>query len=106
MNALHHDARLFASLGDPNRLAMFSLLCKHGGTLHVEGLRTMLAEEHDCILAQPTISHHLRQLYQTGLIDYTQHGIYTYYFVCPEVLRRLHYMLATLHPLDRKDTHP
>jgi ArsR family transcriptional regulator, arsenate/arsenite/antimonite-responsive transcriptional repressor len=40
-------------------------------------------------LTAPTISHHLKVLKQAGLIDSERRGTWVYYWINPDVLRRL-----------------
>jgi ArsR family transcriptional regulator len=48
-------------------------------------------------LRQPTVSHHLRVLYQAGLVDRRQDGSFVYYSVREDAMNHL----ATLLAVDR-----
>ena len=67
-------AAIFKALGDPTRVKLVSLIA--------------VSEEHEaCIcelvkavgLAQSTVSHHMRQLADTGLVQREQRGKWAYY---------------------------
>ena len=67
------EAALFKALGDPHRLAILSTLSQ--------------AEEEVCVcdftdalpLNQPTVSHHLRILRESGLVTCDRRGTWVYY---------------------------
>jgi len=40
-------------------------------------------------LAQPTVSHHLKKLVQAGLLDREQRGVWAYYAINADAVRRL-----------------
>jgi ArsR family transcriptional regulator len=40
-------------------------------------------------LAQPTVSHHLKVLYEAGLLDKERRGTWIYYCILPEKLAML-----------------
>jgi ArsR family transcriptional regulator len=40
-------------------------------------------------LSQPTISHHLKVLYEAGLVDRDKRGVWVYYRVRPQALASL-----------------
>jgi ArsR family transcriptional regulator len=46
-------------------------------------------------LSQPTVSHHLRLLYDAGLLAREKRGTWVYYRVVPERLETLRTVLAT-----------
>lgn len=71
-------ATVFKALGDPVRLRLLSLIASHDGEVCVCELTPAFA------LSQPTISHHLKQLRQAGLIDGERRGTWVYYRLCPE----------------------
>ena len=66
-DAIDHDAvktmgGLLAALGDPIRLGIVELLSRHDRLCVCEIVEAFPVE-------QPTISHHLRLLRETGLVD-------------------------------------
>jgi ArsR family transcriptional regulator len=79
-------ARAFAALADPVRLRLFSLIA---------------AQPEVCACAlvgplgrsQPTVSHHLRVLYEAGLVDRERRGTWVWYRAVPF---RLSQLAATL----------
>lgn len=71
-------ARLFTVLSSTVRLQLLELLLRCDGTMCVAEIVVCFHRE------QPTISHHLKELVNAGLINYRKHDLYAYYFVCPE----------------------
>jgi ArsR family transcriptional regulator len=70
----HQLARLFKAMGDPTRVKLLSLIAAAGADGAcvcdlVEPVR----------LSQPTVSHHLRQLADAGLVTREQRGKWAYY---------------------------
>lgn len=88
-----HDATrlaaVFAALGDPVRLRLFSLIAAAG-------------DEDTCACAlvkpigrsQPTVSHHLKVLREAGLITSTKRGTWVWYRVDPQRLEELQSILS------------
>jgi ArsR family transcriptional regulator len=67
-------APLLRALADPVRLRLMSLVASHpGGEACVCDLNSAFD------LSQPTISHHLKVLYDAGLLDRNKRGIWVYY---------------------------
>src|SRR3954471_12656105 len=82
-------AAVFKALGDPVRLRLLSLIASHaGGEVCVCELTPRFH------LTGPTISHHLKVLRQSGLIDCERRGTWVYYWIEPAVLARLAGLLA------------
>ena len=85
-------ARMFKALGDPVRLQLLSRVASHaGGEACVCDLSVGLD------LTQPTISHHLKVLRETGLLQCERRGTWVYYWVVPSALAQLS---AVLGPTD------
>jgi ArsR family transcriptional regulator len=85
-------ARMFKALGDPVRLQLLSRVASHaGGEACVCDLSVGLD------LTQPTISHHLKVLRETGLLQCERRGTWVYYWVVPSALAQLS---AVLGPPD------
>ncbi|WP_234320045.1 ArsR/SmtB family transcription factor [Streptomyces sp. SBT349] len=83
-------AKVFKALGDPVRLRLLSMIASRaGGEVCVCELTPAFE------LSQPTISHHLKQLRQAGLIDCERRGTWVYYWALPAALERLAAVLAT-----------
>ena len=75
---------MLKALADPARLRLLSLVASHeGGEACVCDLNDAFA------LSQPTISHHLKVLHETGLLDRSKRGTWVYYRVRPEALASL-----------------
>lgn len=74
-------ARTFKALGDPTRVRLLSLIAASQG-------------EEACIcdltgpvgLSQPTVSHHMKQLVDAGLVTRQQRGRWAFYAVVPDAL--------------------
>src|SRR5215471_10461456 len=77
-------APLLKALADPVRLRLMSLIASHPGG---EACVCDLTGAFD--LSQPTISHHLKVLHETGLIDRDKRGVWAYYRVRTEALASL-----------------
>jgi ArsR family transcriptional regulator len=82
-------ARMFKALGDPVRLQLLSRVASHaGGEACVCDLSVGLD------LTQPTISHHLKVLRETGLLECERRGTWVYYWVVPSALAQLSAVLG------------
>jgi ArsR family transcriptional regulator len=75
-------AKAFAALGDPVRLRILALITEHG-EMCVCDLVEPLGR------TQPTVSHHLRLLFESGLVERERRGSWTWYRVVSERLHRL-----------------
>ena len=82
-------ARMFKALGDPVRLQLLSRVASHaGGEACVCDLSVGLD------LSQPTISHHLKVLRETGLLRCERRGTWVYYWVVASALAQLSAVLG------------
>jgi len=89
---------MFKALGDPVRLRLLSLVASHLGG---EACVCDISGSFD--LSQPTISHHLKVLRQSGLLDCERRGTWVYYRVIPATLQQLSATLEIsdpAHPVD------
>ncbi|MFI5065009.1 MAG: metalloregulator ArsR/SmtB family transcription factor [Streptosporangiales bacterium] len=77
-------APLLKALADPVRLRLMSLVASHPGG---EACVCDLAGAFE--LSQPTISHHLKVLYESGLLDREKRGVWVYYRARTEALASL-----------------
>src|SRR3954449_1952947 len=77
-------APLLRSLADPVRLRLLSLVASHADG---EACQCDLNDAFD--LSQPTISHHLKVLHESGLLERTKRGVWAYYRVAPRALTDL-----------------
>ena len=69
-------APLVKALADPVRLRLLSLIASHAGQ---EACVCDLNDAFD--LSQPTISHHLKLLHGSGLLEREKRGVWVYYRV-------------------------
>lgn len=77
-------AAAFRVIADPTRLRLISLLASSpGGEACVCDLVEPLR------LSQPTVSHHLKLLYEAGLVARDKRGLWVYYRLIPERLQVL-----------------
>ncbi|HYJ54228.1 MAG TPA: metalloregulator ArsR/SmtB family transcription factor [Mycobacterium sp.] len=67
---------LLKALADPVRLRLLSLVASHGDG---EACVCDLNDAFD--LSQPTISHHLKVLHESGLLSRSKRGVWVYYSV-------------------------
>jgi ArsR family transcriptional regulator len=72
------------ALADPVRLRLLSLVASYQDG---EACVCDLNEAFD--LSQPTISHHLKVLYEVGLLDRDKRGVWVYYRIKNEALADL-----------------
>jgi ArsR family transcriptional regulator, arsenate/arsenite/antimonite-responsive transcriptional repressor len=77
-------APLLKALADPVRLRLMSLVASHPGS---EACVCDLAGAFD--LSQPTISHHLKILHESGLLDRERRGVWVYYSARTQALSSL-----------------
>lgn len=82
-------ARVFKALSDPTRVRLLSLIAAtEGGEACVCDLTAPVN------LSQPTVSHHMKQLVDAGLVTREQRGKWAYFAVVPEALRAVSEALA------------
>jgi ArsR family transcriptional regulator len=85
--------RLFKALGDRNRLRILNVL------LQAEGEEVCVCEFQPTLgIAQPTVSHHLKQLVEAGLLEREKRGTFAYYRLKVGVLERIGLLLAEPAP--------
>jgi ArsR family transcriptional regulator len=82
-------ARGFAALADPARLRLFSLIAAQP-----EGEVCACALVEPLGRSQPTVSHHLRVLYEAGLVDREKRGTWVWYRPVPGRVEALRTALA------------
>jgi ArsR family transcriptional regulator, arsenate/arsenite/antimonite-responsive transcriptional repressor len=86
-------APLLKALADPVRLRLMSLVASHPGG---EACVCDLNEAFD--LSQPTISHHLKVLHESGLLDRDKRGVWVYYRARTEALASLGTLIGSPDP--------
>jgi len=77
-------AALFQALADETRIDILGFLAAAGDAICVCEI-----EDHVKLLSQPTISHHLRQLREAGLVTAERRGTWIYYAVDKSIRARL-----------------
>ena len=83
-DAAEQLAHLFRALSDPNRVKLVSLIAAAPeGEACICDLTAPLG------LAQPTVSHHMKQLVDAGLVTREQRGKWAYYRVVPQAIQAL-----------------
>jgi ArsR family transcriptional regulator len=86
-------AAAFKALADPARLRVLNFIAAQpDGEACVCHFTDLLG------LAQPTVSHHLRLLYEAGLVDRERRGTWVYYRIVPQRIAALRDALATPSP--------
>lgn len=82
-------AAIFRVLGEPARLQLLSLIAAQPtGEACVCQLTEPLG------LSQPTVSHHLKVMYEAGLLQKERRGTWIYYRLVPEGIEALRNALA------------
>jgi ArsR family transcriptional regulator len=81
-------ARAFAALSDPIRLKLLSLIATRDEVCACELVEPVGR-------SQPTVSHHLRTLFEAGLVVRERRGTWIWYRVVPD---RIAAMRAALEP--------
>jgi ArsR family transcriptional regulator len=85
--------RLFKALADRNRLRILNVL------MQADGEPVCVCEFQPTLdIAQPTVSHHLKQLVEAGLLDREKRGTYAYYRLKPGALDRVAGLLSEPAP--------
>jgi DNA-binding transcriptional ArsR family regulator len=88
------EVQLLAALADPARLAIVRQLARAGS---VCACQLGVCD----VLAQPTVSHHLRVLRQAGVVVGERRGTWIYYRLAPGVAERLAALVASLVMAER-----
>lgn len=77
-------AKMFKALGDPTRVRLLSLIAAS------EGDEACLCDLIEPVgLSQPTVSHHMKQLAEAGLVTREQRGRWAYYRLAEDALDAL-----------------
>lgn len=77
-------ARVFKALGDPTRVRLLSMIAAAPGQ---EACICDLVEPVG--LSQPTVSHHMKQLVDAGIVEREQRGRWAYYRLIGDTLAAL-----------------
>jgi ArsR family transcriptional regulator len=82
--------RLFKALADRHRIRILNIL------LAAEGEAVCVCEFQPVLgISQPTVSHHLKQLAEAGLLEREKRGTFAYYSLAPGALDRVGDLLVT-----------
>jgi ArsR family transcriptional regulator, arsenate/arsenite/antimonite-responsive transcriptional repressor len=82
-------AHVFKALADPARVRLLSMIAS------ADGAEACICDLTGQIgLSQPTVSHHMKQLVDAGLVTREQRGKWAYYRVEDQALERLGRALA------------
>lgn len=97
---LDNYAQLFRALSNPHRLQIFHLLsgcCTPGTQCNTDDVLSCCVGDLDQQLdiASSTLSHHLRELHQAGLIDMQRRGKQIFCSVNPDSLEQLRSLFRT-----------
>lgn len=76
-------AQGFAALADPARLRIYSIIASQPDKVCACSLVEPVGR------SQPTVSHHLRVLYEAGLVDRERRGTWVWYWAEPRRLEHL-----------------
>jgi ArsR family transcriptional regulator len=93
------EVALLQALAEPNRLAIVRKLVQEGEA----GAGDFTA---CCEVAQPTISHHLKVLRETGVVATSRRGTSIRYRLHPQAIERLAALLRSLLPGDTQPIAP
>jgi ArsR family transcriptional regulator len=86
-------APLLKAIADPVRLRLLSIVLSHEGQ---EACVCDLTPYFD--LSQPTISHHLKVLHDTGVLDREKRGTWVFYKARPQALAALVTLFSATTP--------
>ncbi len=83
------DARLLHGAADPTRLAILRQLAAGGGVCACDFTAC-------CDVAQPTVSHHLKVLRESGWVRTERRGSFIWYWLRPEAVDRFRHIAGEL----------
>src|SRR5438128_5256457 len=85
------DIRLLQAAADPTRLAILRQLTAEGDVCACDFTAC-------CDVAQPTVSHHLKVLRESGWVVAQRRGSFVYYRLRPEAVARFQELAGLLSP--------
>jgi ArsR family transcriptional regulator len=92
-NNIEHYAQLFKALSNPHRLAIYRLLsscCPPGTSCDIEAASRCVGDLGETLdIAASTVSHHLKELHNAGLIQMDRKGKQVMCRVNPDTLQEL-----------------
>ncbi len=86
------DILLLQGAADPTRLAILRRLSSEGEVCACEFTSC-------CGVSQPTTSHHLKVLRETGWVDAERRGSWVYYSLRPAAVASLRALVGTIEPV-------
>ena len=89
-------AAIFKALGDPARLRLLNFIAAQP-----EGEACVCFLTEPVGLSQPTVSHHLKVLFDAGVLEREKRGPWVYYRLVPERLEAIRDVLVTRAPRPR-----
>lgn len=105
----YEPARLFKALSNESRLEILKAVCEEGISGTLEG-KTPCVEKCSCVgdivqrfqFAPSTISHHIKELAQAGLVKVQRKGQFIRVFPNPEALKALKAFAESLLRMSRR----
>jgi ArsR family transcriptional regulator len=85
------DVLLLQAAADPTRLAILRQLSQDGNVCACDFTAC-------CEVAQPTISHHLKVLRESGWVTSERQGTSIWYSLCPDAIERFREMAGEISP--------
>jgi ArsR family transcriptional regulator len=85
------DVLLLQGAGDPTRLAILRQLAGGGGVCACDFTAC-------CDVAQPTVSHHLKVLRESGWVRTERRASFIYYYLRPEAVTRFQQLAGEVGP--------
>lgn len=85
------DVLLLQAAADPTRLAILRQLSEDGDVCACDFTAC-------CDVAQPTISHHLKVLRESGWVTSERQGTWIWYSLCPDAVSRFRGMAGEISP--------
>ena len=85
------DVLLLQAAADPTRLAILRQLSTDGEVCACDFTAC-------CDVAQPTISHHLKVLRESGWVTSERRGTWIWYSICPDAVTRFREMAGEISP--------
>lgn len=91
-------AHVFKALADPTRVRLLSMIAA------AEGAEACICDLTEPLaLSQPTVSHHMKQLVDAGLVSREQRGKWAYFRVIDSALERIAAILTPARAISRTE---
>ncbi len=82
------NAKVFKALGEPKRIMILDMLCNG------ELCACMILQEFE--MSQSTLSHHMKLLCESGLVNSREEGKWTYYSLNTDTIERVKQFLNAI----------